>query len=404
MSCCRRPWIASQILLNEELSTETERIIISKLGKMKAVGLDALMIWSDRPESSQRVVQICRERGVSPYLWYPVLADAPVKFETLPFEVVKILEQGESQILDSQRSGGEEFEFLCPNKVRATGDFLKRFEETLETADFSGIFLDRIRFPSPANGVADILTCFCETCTRESKNVTENFRYEIQGLLNSLAVSDGKDKAMAAISIAIEAASEFLSFRKASVVELVSEYSSLARNRDLDVGIDLFTPALSDFVSQDYSALASHVDWIKPMVYCKTMGPAGLPMELLSLGKIIQRINGKLSEEEILWILEELTCLSLPKSFKSLVDEGIDMKNFGLELVRAISRAKDSKTRIFAGFEAVNFPPICTVDSVDIRRYLELSREMDLGGIVLSWDIRRIPDENIEAVGGFFEH
>jgi len=208
---------------------------------------------------------------------------------------------------------------------------------------------------------------------------------------------------MAAISNTIEAASQFLSFRKASVAKLVSEYVSLARNRDLDVGIDLFTPALSDFVSQDYSALARHVDWIKPMVYCKTMGPAGLPMELLSLGKIIQRINGRLSEEEILWILEELTGLSLPRSFKNLIYEGIDLGNFRLEIDRAIYRAKDSKTRIFAGFEAVDFPPICTVDSADIRRYLELSTEMDLGGIVLSWDIRRIPDENIEAVGGFFE-
>jgi hypothetical protein len=31
---------------------------------------------------------------------------------------------------------------------------------------FDGVFLDKIRFPSPANGLNEVLSCFCDHCRR----------------------------------------------------------------------------------------------------------------------------------------------------------------------------------------------------------------------------------------------
>jgi hypothetical protein len=91
---------------------------------------------------------------------------------------------------------------------------------------------------------------------------------------------------------------EFLEFRKSLVLQLLTSYSDRAKNLGLEVGVDLFSPSLRNIVSQDYERISRHVDWMKPMIYCKTMGPAGLPMELLSLAQILVDHALRLSERE----------------------------------------------------------------------------------------------------------
>jgi hypothetical protein len=41
---------------------------------------------------------------------------------------------------------------------------LDRLRELLERYDFTGVFLDKIRYPSPANGLEEAASCFCEYC------------------------------------------------------------------------------------------------------------------------------------------------------------------------------------------------------------------------------------------------
>ena len=61
----------------------------------------------------------------------------------------------------------ETFRFVCPNNpaVRGRRCRLRR----LACYDFAGVFLDKIRFPSAANGVDEMLSCFCSHCRDEAE-------------------------------------------------------------------------------------------------------------------------------------------------------------------------------------------------------------------------------------------
>ncbi len=395
--------ILSQLFFNEELSRDNSRSLTEKLSKAKKAGLQKLIIWSVRPKYLSSLVLICRDVGISPHLWYPILADTPVDFDTDAFKIVRTLDSGWSEILESQKAGGEEFKFLCPNKVRQEEAFLSRFEEILGLADFDGVFLDRIRFPSPANGIGEMLTCFCDTCKERSSATGSAFEEAIHGFVKKLGSKGGMDEVLDTLKEFYRITGEFLEFRKSSVLQLLTSYADRARNLGLEVGVDLFSPSLRNFVSQDYERISRHVDWMKPMVYCKTMGPAGLPMELLSLAKILVEHASRLSEREALEIIGELTGLLLPESFEEVRMKGIDQKNYELELNKIDQMNLNPVTRIFPGFEAVNLPPVCSVGLEEVRNYVEATLRKGHDGFVLSWDIRQISDEILEYVGDRFE-
>jgi len=395
--------ILSQLFLNEELSNDNSRSLTERLSKAKKAGLQKLIIWSVRPEYLSSLVSICRGAGISPHLWYPMLADAPVDFDTDAFKIVRTLDDGRSEILESQKAGGEEFEFLCPNKVRQEEAFLSRFEEILGLADFDGVFLDRIRFPSPANGIGEMLTCFCDTCKEMSSATGSAFEEAVHGFVKKLGSKIGMDEVLETLKEFYRITGEFLEFRKSSVLQLLASYADRARNLGLEVGVDLFSPSLRNIVSQDYERISRHVDWMKPMVYCKTMGPAGLPMELLSLAKILVEHASRLSEREALEIIGELTGLLLPESFDEIRMEGIDQKNYELELNKIDQMNLNPVTRIFPGFEAVNLPPVCSVGLEEVRNYVDATLRKGHDGFVLSWDIRHISDAILEYVGDRFE-
>ncbi|AFK07882.1 hypothetical protein Theba_2253 [Mesotoga prima MesG1.Ag.4.2] len=395
--------ILSQLFLNEELSKDNSRSLTERLSKAKKAGLQKLIIWSVRPEYLSSLVSICRGVGISPHLWYPMLADAPVDFDTDAFKIVRTLDDGRSEILESQKAGGEEFEFLCPNKVRQEEAFLSRFEKILGLADFDGVFLDRIRFPSPANGIGEMLTCFCDTCKEMSSATGSAFEEAVHGFVKKLGSKIGMDEVLETLKEFYRITGEFLEFRKSSVLQLLASYADRARNLGLEVGVDLFSPSLRNIVSQDYERISRHVDWMKPMVYCKTMGPAGLPMELLSLAKILVEHASRLSEREALEIIGELTGLLLPESFDEIRMKGIDQKNYELELNKIDQMNLNPVIRIFPGFEAVNLPPVCSVGLEEVRNYVDATLRKGHDGFVLSWDIRHISDAILEYVGDRFE-
>ncbi|NLX34479.1 MAG: hypothetical protein GXY62_09205, partial [Thermotogaceae bacterium] len=81
MSLAERVKILSQLFLNEELTPDLADRLKRKLEKMKRLGLEALMIWSKDTDNLGRLASICAREGVSPYLWYPMLADTPARFE-----------------------------------------------------------------------------------------------------------------------------------------------------------------------------------------------------------------------------------------------------------------------------------------------------------------------------------
>ena len=72
----------------------------------------------------------------------------------------------------------------------------------------------------------------------------------------------------------------YLRFRVDSISRIASEAADLARRAGLAVGLDCFSPVLTNAVAQDVAKLDGHCDWIKFMTYGHTLAPAGLPFEL----------------------------------------------------------------------------------------------------------------------------
>jgi hypothetical protein len=194
----------------------------------------------------------------------------------------------------------------------------------------------------------------------------------------------------------------FLDFREVQINKLALKFIDEAREKHLKVGVDLFSPSLARIVSQDYVQLSKMADWIKPMLYLKTMGPAGLPIELLSLIQIMKTGNNFLSESDVMELIQETIGLGLPENEEDLKNSGVAIHNFTTEIKKASANLANIHTDIYPGFEAVDFPPICSMDSKTLTRYLEEFRKNELNGFVLSWDISKIPESYFSLVGDFF--
>ena len=57
-----------------------------------------------------------------------------------------------------------EFTFVCPNRPGVVEAVAEHLLDIAAEGRYQGLFLDRIRYPSPAADPARLLACFCEDC------------------------------------------------------------------------------------------------------------------------------------------------------------------------------------------------------------------------------------------------
>jgi len=365
--------------------------------------LKALMIGAHlNPKDMAYTIELCKNNGISPYLWYPMLADILPSFDASHLRLTGYGQSSESFILEEQRNSGEDFGFLCPVKAYQDQDYFLLYQNYLESFEFEGVFLDKIRYPSPSNGLSDLLGCQCDMCLKEyskrSMDPKKLFK-ELSEIYEHVENIDDLKQIIVHNYLEIK---RFLDFREDRINKLAFKFIEAARDRHLKVGVDLFSPSLARIVSQDYVQLSKMADWIKPMLYLKTMGPAGLPIELLSLIQIMKKENHLLSESDVMEFIQDNIGLDLPKNGELLKNDGLDIHNFTTEIKKASGKLVNLNTNIYPGFEAVVFPPICSMDSETLIGYLKEVRKNELKGFVLSWDISKIPENYFSLVGDFF--
>ena len=195
----------------------------------------------------------------------------------------------------------ETFRFVCPNNPAVRRKTVGRLRELLDQYDFAGVFLDKICFPSPANGVDEMLSCFCGHCRDAAKGVGLDLDFVVKILadgaidpwtLRPEAARDGNSSWLDALVAGSPILSHFLRFRADSVAALVAELAEQARRMGRKVSLDLFSPCLAPLVGQDYRVLKQHCDWAKPMTYRLALGPAGLRLEIPALIEGVARRFG----------------------------------------------------------------------------------------------------------------
>jgi hypothetical protein len=136
---------------------------------LEAVNLDLLIVgFRESPDVFRRFCAPHRPVD-NVYLWFSALSDISGMTE----DDLVVNWRGER----SRGWGGwadkgdveETFRFACPNNPAVRDKTTLRLRELLISYDFKGVFLDKIRFPSPANGADEVLSCFCDHCRRAAK-------------------------------------------------------------------------------------------------------------------------------------------------------------------------------------------------------------------------------------------
>ena len=137
-----------------------------KLAKT-SLHLKALMLGANLKENELRYVMgVCDKLAIEKYLWFPLLADVPKGVDISPLLLEGLGDEGETFILNQQKESGEDFGFLCPVKACNSPELYQFYDRYLELYAFDGVFLDKIRYPSPANGLANLIGCQCPSCRK----------------------------------------------------------------------------------------------------------------------------------------------------------------------------------------------------------------------------------------------
>lgn len=345
--------------------------------------LEAILLgWDLPPALEEAVAEETRRAGARLFRWQPLLTgerrlDLPPEWAVLGPDGAPVPGHG----------GLAEFTFVCPNRP-AVADFVNERIETIAARGlFDGVFLDRIRFPSPAPNPATHLGCFCRACARLAADAgldLEKVRHALStdplGLVGGL-LGAPCDPRLAS----------FLDFRQRSITRLVQTAARQAVRAGLDIGLDSFSPALTRMVGQNLAALDALGGWIKGMTYPRVFAPAGLPFELLGLLDWLASCG--VNPAEAMAAVAATTRLPLPVAPANLRQDGLGSETLRLE----IGRGRQMGVRQWlAGVALVHLPGVHAITAAQAQADLEAARAAD--GLVISWDLWLTPLEYLDTI------
>lgn len=342
--------------------------VIARIDEVsKIIPVEKVMVgWCLEREPYEKIGAYLREKGIQFILYLPVFSEIEDMFQARP--AVDLWGELPPEDLMAQVSG---FRFNCPTDPVTYDSITTIFEENFSDLQFDGVFLDRIRTQSFVGGVSGAFECACPECAGEYLKLGVDLnavREEYEKLGDAFFSVEGYTPEHG-FAFANPLASEYFKAKGTIVSSEVCRLADYFRSQGLEVGFDLFAPLVSQFVGQDYSLLARHADFIKPMLYRITDAPAGIGYEY------------------------ELIRKSVPLA------EGYEPLELDLEFLQGqLAAMKDLPCRIYPGIEInrsgtiVNSTPEYLVES--ISRLIESGCD----GAVLSWNIMQAPDENIEAL------
>ena len=338
------------------------------------------------------------------YLWYNVLSD----IEDMEDSDLVVNWRGERSRgwggwTDTGAEVSETFRFVCPNNPAPREKTLRRLRELLGRYSFAGVFLDKIRFPSPANGFDEMLSCFCDHCRRAAeavdldlKSVVKIFEEQTIDLDASVATGgDGSGSWPETLFAANPLLSRFLRFRADSITRLVAEAAEEAGRRGQKVALDLFSPCLAHLVGQDYRRLSLHCDWAKPMTYRVARGPAGLRLEIPALIEGVARKFGVDDARISDWAARHVSGFdsnTLDQTRKSAVPMAVMSEELD-EAVRAMH-----PTPVYFGLELVSQPGVIDIRPAQVLEMARAGRAANAAGLMISWDLMHARMDGVRAL------
>jgi hypothetical protein len=370
--------------------------------------IDILLVgWGDNPSLYKECLRKARNCDTQVYYWYPVLSEITnyqSSFQVVGYNRKKITSEWP---MDT----GENFLFACPNSVGFERVLKKNFERlssNLRNSAYDGVFLDRIRYYSPANGLLSTFCCFCQGCLRKADHMgidLNKSRLELGRFIReikrikSLQVPE-QSKILDAVFCSFKenpTISDYLHFKFNSIKEVIKLAREIFYENELKIGLDCFTPSLAPITGQSYSYLFEFADWIKPMTYTRSFAPAGIPCEIRGIAEGLVAINRGLKEESVFGFLQRYFHCDLPRSVNEIYQTGGVSEEILLKEIVLSKRQTGGSFPIYGGVVTSSVRGICKPDPSGLRQSIRyLQKHAD--GIVLSWDVFSTPKENIDAV------
>lgn len=327
---------------------------------------DVIIGWTADRGIYRQIGDFLHAKGIRMLLWFPVFAETEEVCDNVP--AVDVWGQAPASY---DLAAGEGFRFNCPTAPGNADRIISLYDRYFSDCGFDGIFLDRIRSQSFVGGVGGVLSCGCPSCTERfaAEGVdleTVRKEWETRGD-DFLSVSSYTPENGFVFSHPV--ATDFFKAKGHIVSGAVAAIADSLRSRGLIVGMDLYAPFMAPFVGQDYSILAQHADFLKPMLYRKTDAPAGMGFEYELLKKAVPGATG----------YPELA-MDLP---------------FLESQLQALS---GSPCSVFPGIEVNYREGIVSTSPEYITESLEAVKRYHLPGAVLSWNIMEAPDAHLACL------
>ena len=371
-----------------EISTQQVRDKLQ--AALQLLPIDCLLLGWDIPFILE---DVCRKvvsgTKTKLYRWHPLLTGDGIIYPQ---------ETWRTRNLDGDAFPGfrdlPEFTFICPNNPVARENICNHLANIAQSARYGGIFLDRMRFPSPAANPINSMACFCEHCQNAAADIGLNLADVRQLLMNIDKLSlfhwlfGEKDPEPQTLTA-------FLDFRRTTITHFIKEITSIIRLSGLEIGLDCFSPSLTRMVGQDLASLTPLADWTKIMVYGHAFGPATLPFEFADLVNWLIR-SREITEDLALMEVAKISSFPLPRSVSALKDSGFPPETLAAEV--ALGRQMGRVNQLLAGIELVEMSGISELNSAQIEADLHAIKNAGADGLSLSWDLWQIPLERLNLV------
>jgi hypothetical protein len=369
---------------------------------VREVPLDLLVVgWQERPRLyralTARDTRFCREV----FLWYPLLSDYP-GFDPSHLTVSS----------DSRPSAGwagyegtgiaETFKQACPNNPGSVSTSLARLEECMAAYEFDGVFIDKIRFPSMANGLREAFSCFCPFCVEKAARWGLDLE-EVRAVLGRRAEGAGGAEGaeiprgapwLEKLVDGRPLLQRFLRFRADSITGLVAAVSERMKRMGKKTSLDVFSPLLAPLVGQDFPRLAPYADWMKPMIYRFGAGPSSLRTEIPSLIRGLGGYLGCGESAAARWAAANVA--GLEGTSLERIEEAAPLSLIRRETENALRLF--AGTPLYLGVESVSIPGRMEVRPSDVEEVLEIGAQAGVQGFMLSWDLLHTPIDNVRAL------
>jgi hypothetical protein len=387
---------SSPAALDEQLMLDCVRRVL------EALDLDLLIVgFREAPEVFCRFCGLNRPVD-NVYLWFSAFSDIEDMTEgDLVVNWRGARSRGWGGWAEKGGDVEETFRFACPNNPAVREKTTLRLRELLLRYDFKGVFLDKIRFPSPANGADEMLSCFCDHCRGAAK---------AEGLDLNAVVKIFTDRALDANALPLHRScsghwldsiadahpliARFLAFRTKSVARLVAQLADECRRLGRSVSLDLFSPSLAPLVGQDYHRLKECCDWAKPMTYRLARGPAGLRLEIPALIEGVAQRFGLDEAQVVDWSARHAGFDR--DMLRQTREEAVPFAFMEGEIEAAV-RAM-APVPVYFGLELVKQPGVIDVTAADVIGMIEAGRAANAAGVVISWDLLHAPMDGIRAL------